>query len=198
MEFSLVNSDKLKVSLTKGDLFALGIDYESLDYSNETTRKALINLLEQGRASAGFQPKKAKLYIEIYPRGEGGCVIYYTRLAGGEVFPTGQFMPGPSPIAFAFDDTHALLTACAKAHALYRHRIFKSSLYAVGGEYRLIIYPLDYNDKLSVSFLSEYGRMVGEGAILAAYIEEHGQLIREANALDAMAAIENGEGSADG
>ena len=191
MEFSLAGPDKLKVTLSARDLQELGIDYQSLDYNDATTRKILLELLSQGRLITGFLPTRSKLYIEIYPREEGGCVIYYTRLAGGEMCLRGQFMPGPSPIAFAFEDTQSLLDACAKVYALYRHRILGSALYALGRQYRLIIYPLDFSDNLSVSFLSEYGKVVGQGAILAAYIGERGQLIHEPNALEVMAKIED-------
>ena len=191
MEFSLAGPDKLKVLLSTQDLQELGLDYQSLNYSDQHTRKILLDLLGRGRAQAGFQPNRSKLYIEIYPREEGGCVIYYTRLAGGDFCLGGQFMPGPSPIAFAFEDAQSLLCACAKAHALYRHRILGSALYTLGRQYRLIIYPLDFSDNLSVNFLSEYGRVVGRGAILAAYIGERGKLIHEPNALEILAEIEN-------
>lgn len=87
MEFVLVDSDKLKVSLTQKDLEEMGISYESIDYSDENTRKALVSLLEKGRAQTGFNPRRAKLYIEVFPSQDGGCVIYYTRLQGERFLP---------------------------------------------------------------------------------------------------------------
>ena len=190
MDFSLVGPDKLKVDLSAGDLERLGISYEDLDYKDERTRDVLVDLIVRGREQAGFSPRGAKLYIEIYPREDGGCVIYYTRLAGGQLCTGGSFLPGPTPVVFAFEDTGTLLMACAKAHALYRHRILKSCLYARDHHYRLIIYPLDYTSSISVSFLREYARLVGEGSVLAAHIEEHWQLISADNALEMLAMIE--------
>ena len=190
MDFSLSGPDRLKVSLSADDLEAFGMDYQNLDYNDGATREILLELLNKGRAEVGFLPKRAKLYIEIYPREGGGCVIYYTRLPGNQPHTGWPFLPGPSPIAFAFADAQTLLDGCAKAYGLYRHRIYKSSLYALGAQYRLIIYPLDYNDNLSVNFLSEYGRLVGEGQVLASYIEEHGKLLRESTALETLAKIE--------
>ena len=188
MDFSLTGPDKLKVTLTPGDLAELGVDYASLDYKDEHTRKVLTGLLSKGRAEAGFSPGKSRLYIEIYPHGQGGCVIYYTRL--NSYAPGSNFALGALPIAFAFECADTLLRACSLAHTLYRHRILKSSLYAFGGGYRLIVYPLDYDDKLSVSFLCEYGRRVGEGDVLAAHIEEHGELLCESDALGVIAGVE--------
>ena len=190
MDFSLIGPDKLKVDLSAGDLAQLGIDYEDLDYKDERTRNILTDLIVQGRADAGFSPHGAKLYIEIYPREDGGCVIYYTRLTNGQLGAGGSFLPGPTPIVFAFEDTETLLLACAKAYALYRHRILKSCLYARAFHYRLIIYPLDFTGSISVSFLREYARLVGEGSVLAAHIEEHWQLLSAGNALEQLAMIE--------
>ena len=190
MDFSLIGPDKLKVDLSARDLEQLGIDYEDLDYKDERTRNVLIDLIVRGRAQAGFSPRSAKLYIEIYPRQDGGCVIYYTRLANGQLGAGGSFLPGPTPVVFAFEDTETLLLACAKVHALYRHRILKSSLYSRGRHYRLIIYPLDLGGSICVSFLREYARLVGEGATLAAHIEEHWQLLCAEGAIELLAGIE--------
>ena len=191
MDFSLIGSDKLKVDLTADDLKELEIDYEDLDYKDERTRNVLVDLIVKGRALAGFSPRNAKLYIEIYPREDGGCVIYYTKLAVGQLGAGGSFLPGPTPVVFAFNDTETLLRACQKTHALYRHRILKSCLYAHGRRYRLIIYPLDFASSICVSFLHEYARPVGEGSVLAAHIDEHWQLLCADNALEQLAEIED-------
>lgn len=189
MEFHLVHPDKLKVVLTKGDLEALEIDYQDMDYSDEATRSALLALLEQGRVQAGFRPRRAKLYIEVFPSEEGGCVIYYTRLTGGELYPSGRYSPGPAPVVFAFPELDDLLEAAAKISGRYAHRIYKSSLYKMEDVYRLIVYPLDYADRLSIWFLCEFGRLVGEGIVLAAYTEEHGKLLADGDAIEKLAKI---------
>jgi len=190
MDFHLISPDKLKVDLTAQDLVMLDIDYDDLDYKDERTRTVLIDLIIRGRAAVGFSPQGSKLYIEIYPREEGGCVVYYTRLQGGQLDSGGSFLPGPTPVVFAFEDPETLLRACRGAHNLYRHRILKSCLYTKGGHYRLIIYPLDFGGGISVSFLREYARLVGEGSVLAAHIEEHWQLLSAEDALEQLAEVE--------
>ena len=192
MDFSLIGPDKLKVDLTAQDLTQLGLGYEELDHKDERTRIVLIDLIAKGRAAAGFSPRSAKLYIEIYPREEGGCVIYYTRLTTGQLDSGGSFLPGPTPVVFAFEDLGILLRASQRACALYRHRILKSCLYARERCYRLIIYPLDFGGGTVVSFLREYARLIGEGSVLAAHIEEHWQLLIADNALETLAGVEGG------
>ena len=187
MEMYLVQEDKLKVVLTKKDVERLGLGRERLDYTNESTRRVLIDMLERGRDEVGFYPRRSKLYIEVYPAEDGGSVLYFTRLHGSATFPMGRLDPGPHPVVFAFGEVEDLITACCKVSRQYGHRIYKSTLYKFGHEHRLIVYPLDYADRLSIRLLSEYGRLVGEGALPASLCEEHGTLITGDNAIDQLA-----------
>ena len=192
MEFSLVSQDKLKVSLSREDLENLNIGGTCLDYSDERTREILLGLLDQGRAEAGFNPRRSKLYIEAYPSDGGGCVVYYTRLAAGEVFSPGKFIPGPVPAVYLFKSLDALTLACTRLLPRCGHRIYKSSVYQLDGSYRLIVWPLDYNDNLSGFFLSEFASKIGEGSLLVSFAEEHGTLIREGDAIEALAECASG------
>lgn len=177
MDFYLVHDSKLKVILTVEDLEELQIDYESMDYEDPQTRKALLRMLEQAREEIGFEPRKSKLFIEVYPCEGGGCVLFFTCLRQPGAVREGR---GMEPVLFEFEDVEALTAGAGKTFARYGHRIYRSSLYRLQDRYRLIVYPLDYADRLSVYFLSEFGRNVGEGRLLAAYTEEHGQeLIRD-------------------
>lgn len=189
MEFSLLGEDRLKVSLSPEELQELGVDYDSLDYQNPATRSILLQLLEQGRRSAGFYPRKAKLYIEVFPREDGGCVIYFTRLSTGELTAAGRFLPGTAPEVYAFADHEVLIRACAGLQERYAHRVLHSALYLLEGGYRLVVHPLDYTDNLSSSFLGEYGRYVGRGAVLTAFCREHGTPLLEEDAIAVLAGL---------
>ena len=189
MEFSLAGPDKLKVVLTRDDLLSLKIRCGPLDYSDEHTREVLLRLLDRGRAEAGFNPRRSKLYIEAYPSAAGGCAIYYTRLVASEASAAGEFIPGPIPAIYLFKSLEVLITACARLLPKYGHRIYKSSLYELRGSYRLVVWPLDYNDNLSRFFLLEYGRLIGEGSLLLAYAQEHGALLREGDAIEVLAGL---------
>lgn len=190
MDFSLIGPDKLKVTIDPAELDALGTSYEQLNYKDKAARRTLVDILTRGQGETGFNPARSQLYIEAYPSTDGGCVIYYTRLSGGEVSPGGVFMPGPCPHIFAFGEEKSLITAAAKTWPLYGSRILASSLYYLNTDWRLIVYPLDFSQNLSVNLLCEYGRLVGKTRVLAAYIDEHAKLIAGQNALELLAQIE--------
>lgn len=186
MEFTLVTAEKLKVRMSAGEMDALGLSYEHLDYTDPASRRMLVSLLEEGRDKTGFNPKKSRLFIQVFPSEDGGCVICFTCLRSGQS-PPGAGAPGPEAVIFAFDDIETLLEASVKTHIHYGHRIYKSSLYRLGRGYRLVVYPLDYADRLSVLFLGEFTAPAGEGGIAAAYVEEHGELLIGDTALDTLA-----------
>ena len=183
----LVGNDKLKIVLSPQDMQELSITFEALDYANDQTKALILGLLTSAKLSTGFDPTDRKLLIEAYPEPAGGCTIYITALkkppgAGG----TAHKNEITDPAVFGFRDVDILIQATTKLFSQFCQRIYKSSLYRMNGEYRLIIYPLDRVDSLTVSFLSEYGRLIGNGYLLASYIEEHGDPIIEGNAIDVL------------
>ena len=184
MHISLIHENKLKVILTAEDMAELDLDYEQMDYADPQTRKALMRILKEGKAQAGFSPHKTKLFIEVYPCDGGGCVLYFTNLYAAA--KEGGSCSGMDPVLFQFQDVDVLTQGACMVFDRYSHRIYKSSLYLLDGCYRLIVWPLDYSDRLSVYFLSEYGEKVGEGELLAAFTEEHGQELIRDNAIDIL------------
>lgn len=182
MEFTRIHENKLKVILTAGDMRDLELDYNRMDYADPETRRSLLAVLEKGRVRARFNPRGAKLFIEVYPCEGGGCVLYFTCL---HTDPSGR--AGLCPVLFEFDSPDDLTVASRRVYTQYGHRIHRSSLYRLHGRYRLVVYPLDYSDRRSVYFLGEYGRLIGEGEVLAAFTDEHGQELIRDSAIDLLA-----------
>lgn len=184
MEFIPVGDDKLKILLDKQDMTDYGIVYESLCAADEKTRRALLHLLEEAKADTGFCPRGAKLFIEAYKSENGGCCLHFTIIQRPSRLADNQSVV--APVTFEFEDIESLITAACKAFELYGHRIYKSSLYALNGKYRLLVHNLDYLDKLSIYFLSEYGVPLRD-EISAAYTAERGRELIADCALETLA-----------
>lgn len=187
MEFLLVTSEKLKISLSPQDLKELDITYAGIDYSDPATKQMFVALLERGKEETGFRPRNARLFIEVFPSEEGGCIVFFTCLRGSGHPPGICGALGPEAVVFAFFQVEELLSAACKVYHRYSHRIYKSSLYRLENSYRLVVYPLDYIDNLSILLLGEFGEKTGTGPVLAAFIEEHGKLLVQDTALDTLA-----------
>lgn len=191
MEFLWIHENKLKVILSASDMEDLGLECDVLDYADPVTRNALVEILERGRAEVRFHPRNAKLFVEAYPCDEDGCVLYFTSLPGnirraGHNKNTDSNV-GLEPVLFGFDGAEELVEGACKTFERYGSRIYRSSLYRFHGQYRLVVYPLDYYDRLSIYFLSEFGHQKGRGELLAAYIAEHGKELIGDDALETLA-----------
>jgi negative regulator of genetic competence, sporulation and motility len=178
VEMTPLSDDKLKISLDRQDMDELGLVYKNMEYSDKSTRQALMRLLRQAGSETGFSPLGGKLFIEVYKNGEGGCDIYFTRIAD---------LKRLAPALFEFENAEDLIECALRAHALYTHRIFRSSLYRINGKYRLLVDFLDYSDKLSVYFIAEYGKKLGDDEICAAHTAEHGEELIADTALETLA-----------
>jgi negative regulator of genetic competence, sporulation and motility len=178
LEITPQSDEKLKISLNRQDMEDLGLVYKNMDYADKPTRQALMALLRRAGDETGFSPLGAKLFIEVYKNDVGGCDIYFTRVASPKRI---------APAIFEFESAGDLLDCAAKTYALYNHRIYSSSLYRLNGKYRLLVNCLDYSDKLSAYFLSEYGRKLSEDEISAAFTIEHGTELITDNALETLA-----------
>lgn len=181
MEFSLIHENKLKVILTASDMQMFGLDCADMDYQDPPTRTALLSILDQGRAQLRFHPYKSKIFIEVFPHEEGGCVLYFTGMHANR---SGK--GGIEPILFEFASTEDLIQGAVAMYQRYRQRIYRSSLTLLNKRYRLIVYPLDYADRLSIYFLSEYAEKVGEGELLRAHTQEHGETLIQDKALEVL------------
>lgn len=199
MCFELLSQQKLKAVLTGVDLQQYHLTYEKIDYRDAETKAALINILECARLETGYFPASGKLFVEIYPLGDG-CIIYFSCAQGMEPLSVSDialsavqgylpqavdsYFPITEPLVFTFESCDVMITACTKLFSMYCHRVRKSALYYFDGYYRLILYPLDGKGSLSAAFLCEYAQPTGRGDLLAAYIAEHGTPIAEENAID--------------
>ncbi|MCL2034325.1 MAG: adaptor protein MecA [Oscillospiraceae bacterium] len=184
MDFELINEDKLRIRLNPQDMAEAGLVYENMNYSDSHTKRVLLSLLEKAKKQAGFAPRGAKLFIETYETDNKGCDLYFTIIRRPGKLKGSQTVI--SPVLFEFDSAKELIEGACKVFERYSHRIYKSSLYLLNGKYRLLVYNLDYDDKLSVYFLSEFASKLGEDEVLAAYTMEHGREIILDTAIDML------------
>ena len=175
---AVIGPGRLKISLTASDMKNLELTCTQMGKSDPATRKVLLELLRQAKEGAGFQPKDEKLAVEVFPAKGEGCVIYIT--AASRPPKEGAAI---TPVVLVFADADNL---CRGANGLYKRcqfRVDQSQLYRTGGEYRLVLYPLEHGDYLRGCFLSEYAGASYSDAVAAAVVQEHGRLILEKNAI---------------
>jgi negative regulator of genetic competence, sporulation and motility len=82
MQIDVLSSNTLKLTLSKCDMNDLDIKYESLSPKNPETKRLLAHVLNsiQRESKTGFTFSGERLFVEAFPRADGGCMLYISCL----------------------------------------------------------------------------------------------------------------------
>lgn len=188
MNILLEQEGRLKIALSREDLQRFDMTYEQLDYANESTRRMIETLLRSATDVTGFDGGKGRLLIEVFPAPGEGCVMYFTRLSeaaentGAQRFRL-RHGAKRQPAVFRFADSGSLLDAIGSLHGAGETPT-DSSLYTLAGDYRLILFLKEEQQRSARLLLQEYGREMQVTRAAMAYIREHGTLLCGSNAVE--------------
>lgn len=169
MNIFFESPQRLKIELSGTDLSELGITYDELDYKSERTRSVVHELLHRIGAENEFDPS-GKMIIEIFPRGDDGCTMYFTSVRESALAVKRRRLHDVS--VWEFDSADSLISAMDYFKSI--NRKLKSSLYLHSGKYRLILNERP-NEACAMA-LSEFSHRIGE-RYAALFTAEHGKLI---------------------
>lgn len=209
MQIDVLSQNTLKLTLSRLDMFDLDINYESLSGKNPDTKRLLSNVLSTVKLdkSAGVDFSGERLFVEAFPRPDGGCMLYISCLTDENA----QKRPQPAPVKAnrlhreqqpaknapsrrkktllcRFASVNLLSGACAAlAKQIERERVNPGSeLYGDGNEYRLFITGED--SALISIILREYGEIIGDD-YENAVTKEHYKLIIGENAVEKLSQV---------
>lgn len=172
MKIEQLPSGSYQIWMTETDMFRWGLRFETMGAGDAATRTAISRLL-QLLHHRGLWDQGESLTVEAVPV-EHGCLLLFT--------PKGErtLCPAPRPQIYALAGVSAVLQL---GRALGETKqLPAASLFSWGEEYRLIVYP-DLHVPRPNRLLSEFGHCVAQGAVAAAFTEEHGGAITVGNAL---------------
>lgn len=184
MEQELLKNGSLRIFVSKRELDAFGIRFETLDIRTERTRAFLTAVLLAANATAEMD--LSRLTIEALPT-EEGCLLLLTPL-----WATPRKLRSrraESPLVYHFASTDALLALAKGWKRLYPapHRLGNplgaSSLYAFADGYRLVLSPVSPLSRAASVLLDEWGVRAGVGDAAAAFAAEHGKALCVGDAL---------------
>ena len=188
MIIELVDESRLLITLAPADMQLLDISFEQLDWRDCHSKKVMKELILLAQNETGFTADGHKLLIEALPEGGGGCRLWVTLLPGeaGKTRKKFRIKGRFGPYVYQFDSAEQLLNALAHLKAAGSRPSCPNSLIAGEKSYRLVFYPLGTLAPAVDAVLSEYGRLKGRGTIAAAAAAEHGTLLAEHNAVEAV------------
>ena len=171
MKREALPNGRYRIWLTDADMRRWGLDFETMGAGNAATETAITRLLQSLDRRDGRMAESVT--VEAMPI-DGGCLLLFT--------PKGERVTAmaPQPQIYLLDGAGAVL--CLGRALKGTAHLPPASLYAWGEQYRLIVYPDLYTPRPS-RLLSEFGHRVAQGAVAAAFTEEHGTAVTVGNAL---------------
>lgn len=180
MIFKLISSGRLEVVLTAQEICSAGIDPESESPAEiKRLKRYLLSLLAQAQSRLE-QPflTGEQLLIEIHPQPDGSANIFF-------ISEEAVFHRICEPTAFGFSSSEQLISAAITLFKQYSHRLFKSSLYSLRGEWLLIISPIE-SESDPAALLAEFDAKDYGKTLIPAIIAEHCEPIIAESAVDTL------------
>lgn len=182
MKYDLLSRNTVKITLSEEDMREYSLCAESIALRTAQTKRSLARLLSEIKLFAGYKPER--LFLEAFPKREGGCVLYVSSLGGD------YDEPSPAENSGLYlcmtDKLDAVIKIC---HGLKQlARCPETSVYRCGGKYAVTASaPPGFAEKIC-HILSEYGTVSRNAAEVSA-LSEYGAAICINNACEELARL---------
>ena len=191
MEYKLVNENKLKIILTNEDMALLDITPEEMDYDNTGTKRIFWEILDKAKHQIGFDAGSEKLFVQVYPDKNGGCLMYVTKdVQKGNPYTyekkyKSKLYTGVKKkrVLYMFENSETLFEACEQLNLT--GYTGKSDIFADDSKYYLYI---EDNREQSVELVSEYGVLINN-PLFGFYLDEHTKKIISSDAVKIFSEI---------
>jgi adapter protein MecA 1/2 len=215
MKVEKISETQIKFVLNQSDLMNRDIRLSELAYGSEKTQQLFREMMEQAMAECNFNADNTPLMIEAVPLSIDSIMIIVTKVSETrdddkhmnllkhmrEAKRNLQHSPPPtirldrgnadSPLTiYSFDSLDEAACAAARLCGSFTG---KSTLYKKDGRFYLIIHNDNPDDGLSTAsielILNEYGQKHISTPLSAVYLEEHGELIIQDDAIDILNSV---------
>ncbi|MBQ5824209.1 MAG: adaptor protein MecA [Clostridia bacterium] len=194
MRVEFLTDDAIIVELTDEDMKSLNITYEEMDYSKIETKRVIWTILSRAGKTLGREINTSgRMLVEAIRKETGGCVLFFTVERKAVNAHVGRYLVRKTDyIVCELKNIRELLSCAFRLSLIGDMR--ESRLYVHGGSYRLAVKNHTAGAGLLKPCLSEFGKVVGEGALVLAQTAEHWHCITKENAVGLLC-LSSGRGA---
>lgn len=177
MKYDALSRTTVKIILSEEDMREYSLCTEGIALHTLDSKEKLTRLLSEMNLFKGY--KAERLFLEVFPRREGGCVLYVSAL--GEPSEADE-----NTAVCILDNLASVIGLCRGLYSLSES--IKTYVYKKGGEYVVAVTADSIITKRIKGLLSEYGRLsFNLNEIYSAM--EYGTLICGENAAEIFSAL---------
>lgn len=187
LKIEIIDEKTIKILLSVEDMQEFHLTYEQMDYNDTVTRKAILSIVQKIRQDTTVDLEMNKLFIEAFPDTSGGCILYVNLIEAQQMqsLKSGK-QSFDTPLIFILENIDLVAGVSSRLMKEHSHLIIHSSLYQMEQRYYLLLYTYCRMEKKIICLLKEYGSYLGKGAILSAFVHEHGKEILKDNAIETI------------
>jgi len=175
MKYDALSHTTVKIILSEEDMKEYSLQAEGIKLHTLDSKQKLTQLLSGIKLFSEYTAER--LFLEVFPRKEGGCVLYVSAL--------GEKMDGGGALCCAVDGLDTLIRLCRAVFALEIKG--STDVYKLDKGYVLIIAADDKSDRLN-DILSEYGKPTRSiNQLMRIY--EYGEEVITGNAAEILSAL---------
>lgn len=203
MKFEKLNENKIRITLTAGDLKEKDIDFHDFMSNPLETQNLFLEILEEAKEKVGFNTANYKVKIEALAMVDGDFVVNITRMSETEKIalttstPRKKFKvhrktvtPKSQQAVYkfdSFDDYYYFIQYLSQGQLSNAYLIAKKiTAYVYKNEYYLIFNDINLNYKNILNFYSsitEFGTYIGNSTLFISKLQECGKIAIKHNAL---------------
>ena len=202
MRIEKVSPNKIRIFISREDLIKWNIDFNSVTGNTPAAQDMFWSLMKQAEREVDFFVDDSQLIVEAMSSNMDGFIMQVTKVVNDEndansirrekirnnnyrVRRKIKFSGGFANYIYKFNNFEDLIEATKQISSQF---FGKSKLYKFGGEFFLHI-ALGKNEPIVAidNTLIEYGRKIMYHAISDGFLSEHGKLLIEDSAVEALA-----------
>lgn len=203
MKFEKLTENKIRITLTAGDLKEKDIDFHDFMSNPLETQDLFLDILEEAKEKVGFNTADYRVKIEALAMIDGDFIVNITRICETE---KEKMIPSTTRKKFrvrrksaspkfeqaiykfdTFDDYYHFIQYLSQNGLSKVHNIAKEIVvYLYQNEYYLIFHGINLDDKNLLKFYSsitEFGTYINRSDLLISKMEEYGSIVIKNNAL---------------
>ena len=197
MQIDVLANNTVKITLNRIDMTEYDVSFDSLSQKNPDTKRLLVELLTIIRLEKNLDLTDGRLFIEAFPKNDGGCMLYISCLKrlsekSADSAEKAKKLPRQKPenayksqLICEVDGINPLIQLCV--HLDTEKETFKSSIYSLDDKYRIILQDTAIISDKIFRITKEYGKIVGISSVLEAKTREHFSPVSVGNAVETIA-----------
>lgn len=189
MQIDIIGSDTVKVTLNKAEMLCYNIRFENIDCKSPEMKAFILDIIGIIKVRKNLDLDAKRLYIEAFPKKDGGCMIYISPIEEQEKNQIIKTKSAYTSVIAEFNDFELAVKLSKKLAKSFNHIIHSSSLYEKNNCYRIIIEVFSKLEARICSVACEYGASFEKSLLAFAETREHYNCLISSNAIDVISKL---------